>query len=393
MATTTVILEDLRIPGAPEAPLFLEGAPLHIIDTSKLNEHLQLNSLDISAAVGIATVLYNWCPDALFALLDEDHWLSFTWTLTLANETKIEIGRIRNQVTFGTLDKDGLWKLMVTYDTSPSDQDTGSGDWISHNGPWIPNTLETMLDGRDIADPADVDSLGRTFARYLIAQRKWLTGRGMRHEFFVESAHIGGMDPWQDGIAMNPHWLYAALDLTRCTVCGVVGSLGKSVNRCGRCGTAAYCSDVCQRQDWAVHKAVCSMSMEDRGKALHLTKGGGLIQWSQKGTDNGDDTVEVIWPWFATITVVQHVAVGRKLSPSRIPGSEARGVKFDHTTTNHEVICEPHSRLAIQYIQCGTAIHNRPRLTWVSPPGRDTRIAIDTKTLSTLAASAGSSSR
>nr|POE46952.1 n-lysine methyltransferase smyd2-a [Quercus suber] len=282
MTPTFTSLDDVRLPGAPDASLSLDGAPLRILDTSDTDEHQIVDSVEISAAVGIATVLYKWCPDALFALLDENHWLSFTWLLTLPDETKIEIGRIRDQVTFGTLDKEGLWKLMVTYNTPRSYGETAAGDKTKCEGRWIPNTVETMLDGQDISDSVEVDRLGRAFVRDLIFHRKWLTGRATKHEFFVESAHLGGMDPFADGIAMNPHWLYSSFDVARCTRCGNADVEGRSLNRCGKCGTAAYCCSGCQKEDWPVHKAVCSMSMEERGKALHLTKDGGLIYWSRK---------------------------------------------------------------------------------------------------------------
>jgi hypothetical protein len=44
----------------------------------------------------------------LAAFLDLDAWFSLTWTLSIAEGTpdgsKIEIGRIGNQITFGSLD-------------------------------------------------------------------------------------------------------------------------------------------------------------------------------------------------------------------------------------------------------------------------------------------------
>lgn len=108
----------------------------------------------------------------------------------------------------------------------------------------------------------------------MLGERRWETGKKMVHRFFVEYAPMD--DVWGDGIAMNPHWLYKALSLDECTTCGGKEAM---LQRCARCGTATYCSGSCQRRDWAVHKDVCNMSLEDRGQVLRITQKGGLIMW------------------------------------------------------------------------------------------------------------------
>lgn len=280
-------LADLRIPGRPDRPLTLDGKPLSVIEESTRDNNS--DALELTAAIGVATVLHDWCLEALFALLDIDNWFSFTWILTLnqgaENEGKIEIGRIRNQITMGTLGKDEHWEVMMTFDISPL-EDNPSG------GLWVPNIKETMLGNRNVEDKAEVEKMGISFVKDLLANRRWLTGKNMRHEFFVESPNIG-VDPWEDGMRMNPHWLYETLDLAKCTTCKSTAESGKSLNRCGRCGTASYCSGGCQQKDWPVHKAVCSMSMEDRGKALHYTQQGGLVGWNEEKSADEDTTVEV----------------------------------------------------------------------------------------------------
>lgn len=269
-------LQDLRYPERPDQPLSLDGKPLSIVDVETFDG--ASDTPDLTAAIGVATVLHNWCPEGLFALLDTENWFSFTWILTLdqgeEHETKIEIGRIRNQITMGRLDKDELWEMMITYDISPFEDNLSGGSWI-------PNVKETMLNTKNVEDVAAVEKLGSSFVKDLILHRRWLTGKKMLHEFFVESPNIG-IDPWEDGLRMNPHWLYESLDLSRCTTCR---SGAGSMNRCGRCGTAAYCSADCQQKDWPVHKAVCSMSTEERGKALHYTQHGGLIGWKESSAD------------------------------------------------------------------------------------------------------------
>ncbi|KAK4615131.1 hypothetical protein CLAFUR0_08719 [Fulvia fulva] len=267
MAKPTISLDHCRIPSQPDKVPHLNGQPLQIIDNTADNTE------DLSPAIGLATVLYNWCPDALYAFLDLESWFSFTWTLTPdlgePSESKLEIGRIRNQITFGKLDNEGHWKLMIAYD-------------LDENGIWHPNLKETMLDDADVTTPDQINRLAQQFASDLVREKRWLTGKKMKHEFFIEFAPVED-SIWDDGIAMSPHWLYKALDLNRCTTCDAQAGESEALSRCRRCGTAAYCSDKCQKQDWPVHKAVCSMSLDERGKALHLTKDGGLIRWVQAG--------------------------------------------------------------------------------------------------------------
>jgi hypothetical protein len=262
-----ILLSGFRLPDYPNAALKLNGSPLNIIDPSSLTPGNPSKS--ITPAIGLATVLYKWHPSALAAFLDLDAWFSLTWTLSIAEGTpegsKIEIGRIGKQITFGSLDSSGdNWTLMLTYNIVLEGDDRGK---------WIPNPRESMLGEQDVTDPNEIERLGREFAEKIVTEKRWETGKKMKHQFFVEYAP---MDVWGDGIAMSPHWLYSSLDLSKCTACKETGG---SLQRCGRCGTSTYCSDVCQKGDWAVHKNVCSMSMEDRGQAIKLSEKGGLIKW------------------------------------------------------------------------------------------------------------------
>ncbi|EME88491.1 uncharacterized protein MYCFIDRAFT_72710 [Pseudocercospora fijiensis CIRAD86] len=256
-------LSHLRIPDQPDDELYIDGRPLEIIKEDTFTKGTATSNL--TPAIGLATVLYNWCPDALHAFLDFKTWLSFTWNLKIQHgepdETQLEISRIRNQIAFGLLDNHGHYKILITYlITSPS-------------GKWIPDPQETMLGEEIVEDVEKIENMARSFVRDLVWKKRWQTGKKMRHDFFVEF-EVG--DAFEDGIAISPHWLYRALDLGQCTSCGD-GEEGE-LKRCGRCGTAAYCSDECQRRDWAVHKSVCAMDLETRGKALHLSKDGGLAR-------------------------------------------------------------------------------------------------------------------
>ncbi|EOA87650.1 uncharacterized protein SETTUDRAFT_150713 [Exserohilum turcica Et28A] len=288
MTTKLVPLTDFRLPDYPDAPLTLNGAPLSIVDTSSLPpEGSGTNNSDntITPAIGLATLLYKWHPNALAAFLDLDAWFSMTWTLSIAPGTpsgpKIEIGRIGNQITFGSLDSSGEnWKLMLTYNIVKQRNSTKH-----KTGTWIPNPKESMIGERDVTSPAIIEALAQKFMAKCVRERRWETGKKMKHGFWVEYAP---MDVWGDGIPMSPHWLYKGLDLSVCTACGkkncAENDTALALQRCGRCGTATYCSDACQKGDWAVHKHVCQMGMEDRGQAIKLVEKGGLIRWDEDKT-------------------------------------------------------------------------------------------------------------
>lgn len=273
MALDFLSLQDTHLPGHPSKSIYLDGSPLLILSAESYDKITNSNESSLTPAIGTATILYHWHPAALLALLDIDSWFSFTWNLTLPDSSKLEIGRIRNQITIGELDAAGLWKVMISFNISRLSEDDAR-----YQGPWTPNPEVSMVGERNVEDPAEIDRLGREFVRKLVEERRWLTGKKMKHEFFVETVALG-MDPWEDGLAMNPHWLYEGLDLTVCTVCKEHGGESKALNRCGKCGMAAYCSTECQQKDWAVHKGFCGLSAEDRGKALMYSKDGGLANW------------------------------------------------------------------------------------------------------------------
>ncbi|CAO2654615.1 Nn.00g113480.m01.CDS01 [Neocucurbitaria sp. VM-36] len=273
MESILIHLNEFRLPDHPNATLNLDASPLSIVDIKNFTS--QSDTTNLTPAIGIATTLYNWCPDALSAFLDLDAWFSLTWNLSLndasPNETRLEIGRVGNQITFGSLNNNGEnWTLMLTYNI------TMEG---SERGVWVPNVKESMQGQEDITSTEEIDRLGREWVREALLARRWETGKKIRHRFFVEYAPMD--DVWSDGIRMNPHWLYKSLDLTECTTCR---KRNVELQRCGRCGTATYCSGDCQRRDWAVHKDICALSMEDRGQALAITEKGGLIMWDVEKT-------------------------------------------------------------------------------------------------------------
>src|SRR4051794_15873636 len=116
MGTKFVTLDGTRILGFPDAPIHLDRAPIQIVDDANADFNEKTDTSNLTTAIGIATVLFRWCPSALHAFLDIDAWFSFTWTLTIQDEMKIEVGRVENQITIGKLDAEGeKWTLMLTF--------------------------------------------------------------------------------------------------------------------------------------------------------------------------------------------------------------------------------------------------------------------------------------
>ncbi|KAK6002598.1 hypothetical protein QM012_001348 [Aureobasidium pullulans] len=277
MGTKFIPLNDVRVPGFPDAAVQLDRAPIKMVNDMDGGFTERTDTSNLTTAVGISTVLFRWCPDALNAFLDIDAWFSFTWTLTIQDEMKIEIGRVENQITMGTLDAAGeKWTLMLTFNI------TAEGP---QRGAWVPNPAESMLGENDLTDPAQIDKLAREFVRDLILKQRWFTGKKMQHQLYVEYAL---MDPFSDGIPMNPHWLYDAPNIGHCTTCDVYEDV-KPLQRCGRCGTAAYCCPMHQKMDWPVHKSTCNMNLEDRGQMLKISQNNGLFGWDLSKTVGDED--------------------------------------------------------------------------------------------------------
>lgn len=316
MALKYIPLTDFRLPDYPDAPLTVDNAPLSIVDTESLASEATNKNITIPPATGIATLLYNWHPNALAAFLDLDAWFSFTWTVSIEPDTpsgcKIEIGRIGNQITFGQLDASGEnWTIMLTYNVvlddatetpepraesqeKPEEEEKKANETTAEEtveqdgteekqkwkkGTWIANPKESMLGPRDITSAALIPRLASTLLTRLLTTRRWETGKRIKHNLSIEYAP---MDIWGDGIPMSPHWLYKPLDLSSCTTCGATATEDKALQRCGKCGTATYCSDACQKRDWKVHKGVCTMGLEGRGQAIRLVEKGGLIAWDEE---------------------------------------------------------------------------------------------------------------
>ena len=74
---------------------------------------------------------------------------------------------------------------------------------------------------------------------------------------------------------------------TRCWKCKSLPAPGNKLRYCGRCETAAYCSKLCARADWATHKLTCETLRQNHGEALadFVAMGGRAKDFNQSVDD------------------------------------------------------------------------------------------------------------
>ncbi|SMQ49988.1 unnamed protein product [Zymoseptoria tritici ST99CH_3D7] len=286
---------SLRIPTYPEHALHLDDSPLQII-SHRPDPGETIPSATppegFTPAIAIATILYNWHPDALLAFLDTRTWVTFTWNLRLGDGRQIEIGRVRGRVMVGELDAKEEWTWATAWDMTKSgkeDDDDDEDGWFE--GKWVVDCRDSFLNAVSAQGKTleEVNSHARRELWDWILASRWETGKKLRHHLFVESAALG-VDAWSDGLQISPHWLYRAMDLGRCTFCGREG--GEGLKKCRKCGTATYCGVECQKGDWKVHKGVCGMGLEERGKALFYSRGEGGLAGARARTPGVEDGKE-----------------------------------------------------------------------------------------------------
>lgn len=224
----------------PFPGISIDGGPIRIIDHKRLNKE---NEQDVTAALGIATTLYNWHPDALRALLDVENYADCEWSFITQDKalSSFTISRNDQQVMLGCyqgggssrMDPDDIvWQLRVHFDMPPT-------------GPWQP--LAVISQGQHVGDPESIINAGKILARNMMYTPRWETLPKSTLQFLIG----GGLT--------DPHWLYCEKADGICTCCKKEAGEGKTLRRCAGCQTAAYCSIECQKADWKVHKELCKM--------------------------------------------------------------------------------------------------------------------------------------
>ncbi|OBZ75639.1 hypothetical protein A0H81_04822 [Grifola frondosa] len=166
----------------------------HIINVQGFDE--ETDKKDLRAADGIATLLYNWKPEALRALLDLNrprfefkHKGSYYLTMIIARHGMV--------VSFGFYDSDVECRTQMIYR-------------ISVTGEWIP--LSGMFEGLN-ADgrtrPKIVESFGTEFAKDILYNRKWEEREGIKIEAWwtkmSDEEEYGEIDEIQHDMYGLPH--------------------------------------------------------------------------------------------------------------------------------------------------------------------------------------------
>ena len=230
--------------------LLISGAPLSIVDHTQFDEDTDKTSL--TAAIGVATTLWNWCPNALRAWLDRAAYYSCEWACRRHQGTPLQhtilLARNDRHISLGYYNYDV--ELILGCDFGmPED-----------GGPWIP--LSGTLSVGPVRNEARWPAIGQMLARDLLYNPTWQAGRNISHEFIV-----GDQNGWHASYPsdagatskgeVDPHWLYHPRTSDICQRCYRPEDLTRVLRKCTRCKAARYCSVLCQESDWAAHKGVC----------------------------------------------------------------------------------------------------------------------------------------
>ncbi|KAH0043578.1 hypothetical protein KCU78_g558, partial [Aureobasidium melanogenum] len=167
------LLTFLRTPPFPGLNLSIDGSPVAIVDTSRSAYNENTDKTNLTGAVAIATVLWNWHPNALRAFLDRERYSSFAFIISeewprfnrtivyaiVRDNRRVDFGNIHyetgqshredldwRQVSSYKMPKKGRWKPIHgsdgQYDSDePSWVHTTSGIWARcqmNNCRWKP---------------------------------------------------------------------------------------------------------------------------------------------------------------------------------------------------------------------------------------------------------------
>ena len=156
--TPLAFLQDEPFPGLN---LSIHGSPVAIVDTNKFDE--ETDKEELTTARAVATVLWNWHPNALRAFLDTEKYSSFEFAITdkyPGREKVINhmITRKTRAVLVGYYDQDFVWGHEVSYG-------------MPEDGRWKPLWGSDGYRGND--KPDYVDSMGRLWAKDCMYYRRW----------------------------------------------------------------------------------------------------------------------------------------------------------------------------------------------------------------------------
>ncbi|KAH0365812.1 hypothetical protein KCU65_g5788, partial [Aureobasidium melanogenum] len=123
-------LAFLRTRPFPGLNLSIDGSPIAIVDTGRSVFDEETIKTNLTGARAIATILWNWHPNALRAFLDCEKWPDFEFSICdeypeSETSTTYLILRMGREVHFGQQNEDMDWRHLCIYE-------------IPETGRWVP---------------------------------------------------------------------------------------------------------------------------------------------------------------------------------------------------------------------------------------------------------------
>jgi hypothetical protein len=151
-------LSFLRSDPFPGLNLSVDGSPVAIVDTSNFGE--ETDKINLSAALVVSTILWNWHPNALRAFLDSEKYSAIVDSYP-PSEKRIThmVTRHERAILVGYYNKDIEWGHQASYGI------LGDGHW---------NPLLGSSDGLGGNERPDfVNKMGRMWAMDMMYRRRW----------------------------------------------------------------------------------------------------------------------------------------------------------------------------------------------------------------------------
>lgn len=159
--------------------LYIDGSPVAIIDTAQFDEDTEDHQL--TTAIGIATILWNWHRNALRAFLDikryPDIEFAIRENITESKFVTHLITRHEQSVMIGTYTQDFDWEIQC-------------GFGVPRAGRWKPLSGAGAMGS---VRQERVSDLGGYWARDQLYHRRWKPWEDRTHELYVGEKR--GVDP------------------------------------------------------------------------------------------------------------------------------------------------------------------------------------------------------
>lgn len=164
----------------------------------------ETDKTDLTIATAVATIFWNWHPNALRALLDRDRFYKVSWSRTVP-----PIGHRTMVIT----EKNDRALTVGIYSTRDSEWLERCDIGIEASGKWT--LLSATMYGSYITNPAAVSALARNLAWGLIYGKVHEPGKGEKITLKVSDLDYKAVG----GYPTNPHVIYERLDPSTCVQC------------------------------------------------------------------------------------------------------------------------------------------------------------------------------